>query len=238
MVSLVLYVRKQNNADSQAGKGSMCELRLTTELCRAVKLKNNMENPKHVACPCGGQPEQIEENTDMNLSLKGVRCKKCGEAIPLLHDHAPEAIRAWNDWAGGRKPAMSKTAGVKAVGSGDWLDSGLFAKMYELTPEQRLDADLESNSWKWPETLASEKPAGFDAMDDREKFKHPKFRALRDILAHVNSPWSISMHHWRKNLAGKMPNHTDKEHAEWWKCKLSNESSQATASGGEASKPK
>ena len=70
-----------------------------------------------VACPCGGQPELIEENTDMNLSLKGVRCKKCGEAIPLLHDHAPEAIRAWNDWAGGRKPAMSKTAGVKALAS-------------------------------------------------------------------------------------------------------------------------
>ena len=87
------------------------------------------------ACPCGGQPELIEENTDMNLSLKGVRCKKCGEAIPVIHDHAPEAIRAWNDWAGGRKPAMSKTAGVKALASA----TGSVARWWSGVPMTNAD---------------------------------------------------------------------------------------------------
>ena len=82
-----------------------------------------MNESKLLACPCGGEAELTEQNTDMNLSLKGVRCKKCGEAIPLIHDHAPEAIRAWNDWAGGRKPAMSKTAGVKALASATGSDA-------------------------------------------------------------------------------------------------------------------
>ena len=78
------------------------------------------------ACPCGGQPELIEENADMNLSLKGVRCKKCGEAIPIIHDHAPEAIQAWNDWAGGRQSTIPETAGAKHVGISDWLGLGSY----------------------------------------------------------------------------------------------------------------
>jgi hypothetical protein len=141
-----------------------------------------MNEAKLLACPCGGQPELTEKNTDMNLSLKGVRCKKCGEEIPRIHDHAPEAIQAWNDWAGGRKPEPTATAETEHVCISDGLDRGcncIDRIRQQLKDHHKSEIEMELSMWLDMVTMKSNAglpPLKYSYMEGKKRKKsHVRF---------------------------------------------------------------
>lgn len=113
---------------------------LTTELCRAVKLKNNMEMEQMVACPrCGSEPvlEKIYDNTEITTAkCSNANCKH--SSVTGLNEGM--ARNLWNIRAGGRKPAMPETVGVKALASA----TGSAARLWRVTVEFELVVEAKT----------------------------------------------------------------------------------------------
>jgi hypothetical protein len=79
-----------------------------TELCRAVKLKNNMNNPEIKACPfCGTLPSYGEKEchgSGKPMNAWWVMCPYC-QATGPTRGNSIEAMLEWNKRVGVRKPA-------------------------------------------------------------------------------------------------------------------------------------
>jgi len=109
----------------------MCAMRsrLTTELCLAVKLKNNMENPKLKACPFCGEEYVvlISVNHLKQPTTHQCYCDYCNARGPIAVN-LEKAKGLWEARAGGRESVMSETGGTKGVGISDLLSgAGLIA---------------------------------------------------------------------------------------------------------------
>ena len=97
---------------------------LTTELCRAVKLKNNMENPKLLACPfCGGSGLLFSKGIEGSPSLIWyVQCEDRKCCCEIAGGYSKKAaIARWNQRAGGLQPVTPEIGGNKGVGMSDLL---------------------------------------------------------------------------------------------------------------------
>ena len=101
---------------------------MMTELCRAVKLKTHMNNTELKACPFCERPAKQWQPYAVKSVWK-IGCIALGCRVnPEVSGEYDKAVRDWNDRAGGREPAMSKTGGTKGVGMSDLLSgAGLIA---------------------------------------------------------------------------------------------------------------
>ena len=102
--------------------------RITTELCHAVKLNKNMEMEQMVACPrCGSDAETVKLYDNSEITTAQCSNENCGHPSAVGLNKAM-ACKAWNIRAGGRKPTVLETGGVKALasatGSGAGVESG------------------------------------------------------------------------------------------------------------------
>jgi len=82
-----------------------------------------MNEAKILACPfCGRPAKQWQPYTVKSVWKIG--CDSIGCRVnPEVSGEYEKAVQDWNDRAGGGKPAMSKTGGIKGVGISDLFDS-------------------------------------------------------------------------------------------------------------------
>src|ERR1019366_6069531 len=91
-----------------------------------------MSKSKNLACPfCGSRQSHIVKY-DGDIWRN---CLKCGASTRPCHS-VKAATTHWNERAGGRQPAMSKTAGTKHDGNSDLLAAQV--KNFEASNKKTL----------------------------------------------------------------------------------------------------
>lgn len=77
------------------------------------------------ACPFCGKPAKVEIRTRNEKDYYAIGCDNvaCRGSAWAGDPDAVRALSRWNERAGDRKPAASKTAETKHVGISEWLDA-------------------------------------------------------------------------------------------------------------------
>jgi hypothetical protein len=112
-----------------------------------------MNNTELKACPfCEGPAKQWQPYAVKSVWKIGCIALGC-RVNPEVSGEYDKAVRDWNDRAGGREPAMSKTGGTKGVGMSDLLAAAeRDAAFYRKTLEQICDDERKTRGRRIAET--------------------------------------------------------------------------------------
>lgn len=93
----------------------------------------------------------------------------------------------------------------------DVPSTGWLATLLHMSADERAVAYVEANRWQWPDRLIEYKPAGFDAMTQKEKFTNADFNKLMEGIKSHTSNFERSRAWWIIALG-----RTKEQHAAWW----------------------
>lgn len=94
----------------------------------------------------------------------------------------------------------------------DQTSAEKMASVFRMLPEEaRNAAYVQANCFNWPDALMPFKAAGLDEMTAREKYHHPAWQEMFEVIESNTTHFGRSRAWWLINLK-----RTKEQHAEWY----------------------
>ncbi len=81
-----------------------------------------------------------------------------------------------------------------------------------LTAPELAHAYVQLNCFKWPDALREFKPARWEAMLNRERYRDSEFKQIWEAVKGRTTPFERSQAWWEERLG-----RSRREHLDWWK---------------------